>query len=324
MSLNNFAKVITDCQDGKTQYDENVKRILADKMIIAKILKSVTNEFKDYDEETIISCIEDDIVVGKVPVDTGYTNSQVIGMNTESAIAHEGFRRFDVLFHAHTPGHKNKRFKLIINLEAQKNPTKYAIESRAFFYVSRLISSQQEREFVGDDFDSIKKVYGIWICMNVAKDEQNTITRYYIDKEMLYGKDVDNRYDFMEIVILRLGDDFNKKTTEILEIFETIFAKTLSAGEKITRLEKDYNMQMNSDFEKEVHEMCNLSEALIESVAKDVTEEVTKEVTDSSVIAMIKSLRKYGISDEDIVNEIVTSFSLTKDDAANRVASIAK
>ena len=35
---------------------------------------------------------------------------------------------------------------------------------RAVYYAARLISSQKEKEFHGDDYNSIKKVYYIWIA----------------------------------------------------------------------------------------------------------------------------------------------------------------
>ena len=43
-----------------------------------------------------------------------------------------------------------------MNIEAQKDePTEYKILNRAIFYVSRLISSQKERDFVNTNYDDI-------------------------------------------------------------------------------------------------------------------------------------------------------------------------
>lgn len=50
-------------------------------------------------------------------------------------------------------------------LIAQKDePGEYEILNRAVFYVSRLISSQKERDFENSSYDDIKCVYSIWIC----------------------------------------------------------------------------------------------------------------------------------------------------------------
>lgn len=66
--------------------------------------------------------------------------------------------------------------QIIINVEAQKDePSKYDIFNRAVFYVSRLISSQKERDFKNSDYDNIKKVYSIWVCMNISENCMNYI-----------------------------------------------------------------------------------------------------------------------------------------------------
>ena len=57
--------------------------------------------------------------------------------------------------------------QIIINVEAQKDdPDEYDILNRAIFYVSRMVSSQKERDFVHQHYNDIKKVYSIWVCMN--------------------------------------------------------------------------------------------------------------------------------------------------------------
>ena len=54
---------------------------------------------------------------------------------------------------------KNGLSQIIVNIEAQKDePPEYKLLNRAIFYVSRLISSQQERDFVNTNSDDIKPV----------------------------------------------------------------------------------------------------------------------------------------------------------------------
>ena len=60
--------------------------------------------------------------------------------------------------------------QIIINIEAQRGDTKeYDIMNRATFYASRMISSQKERDFTNSNYDDIKRVYSIWICMDGKK-----------------------------------------------------------------------------------------------------------------------------------------------------------
>ena len=83
---------------------------------------------------------------------------------------------------------KEGRSKIIINVEAQrKEPTKYDILNRAVFYVSREISSQKNREFVNSNYNDIKKVYSIWICMNMSEDSMNHI---HLTNDMIIGNQI--------------------------------------------------------------------------------------------------------------------------------------
>ena len=72
----------------------------------------------------------------------------------------EGLVRFDIIFYVRM---RNGLAQMIINVEAQKDePGSYQILNRAIFYVSRLISSQKERDFVKSNYNDIKTVYSIW------------------------------------------------------------------------------------------------------------------------------------------------------------------
>lgn len=76
--------------------------------------------------------------------------------------------------------------QMIINVEAQKDePGSYQILNRAIFYVSRLISSQKERNFVKSNYNDIKTVYSIWVCMNMP---ENSMCHIHLTREDLLGK----------------------------------------------------------------------------------------------------------------------------------------
>ena len=56
--------------------------------------------------------------------------------------------------------------------------------NRAIFYVSRLISSQKERDFENSSYDDIKRVYSIWVYMNM---EESSMSHMHLTKEDLIG-----------------------------------------------------------------------------------------------------------------------------------------
>ena len=168
--------------DLKAQYDACAKKLLGYKDILARILIEAVEEFWGMSPEEVKPLIEDDIQIGKVPVDPGLTNAvvgvdeagkEIIGMNTVNEEVNAGYILFDIIFYVRL---KEGRSKIIINVEAQrKEPTEYDILNRTIFYVSREISSQKNREFVNSNYNEIKKVYSIWICMNMPEDSMNHI-----------------------------------------------------------------------------------------------------------------------------------------------------
>ena len=147
----------------KAQYDARVKRILAHKNILAHILVKTVDEFKGMKPEDVVTYIEGEPKVGIVPVEPGLSNiektdatgQRIVGLNTENAEINEGLVRFDIIFYVRM---KNGLSQIIVNVEAQKDePTEYKILNRAIFYVSRLVSSQKERDFVNTNYDDINR-----------------------------------------------------------------------------------------------------------------------------------------------------------------------
>ena len=77
--------------DLKAQYDACAKKLLGYKDILARILIGAVEEFQRMSPEEVKPLIEDDIHIGKVPIDPGLTNAvvrvdedgkEIIGMNT--------------------------------------------------------------------------------------------------------------------------------------------------------------------------------------------------------------------------------------------------
>ena len=92
-------------------------------------------------------------------------------------VPNEGDVIFDILFYAKAPGKPS--VKVYINIEAQKDfYPGYDLVTRAVFYCARLLSKQLGVEFTPKDYDGIKKVYSIWVCINAPQELQNTISSY--------------------------------------------------------------------------------------------------------------------------------------------------
>ena len=195
-----------DAADDKAQYDACAKRMLANKSILGHILVNTIDEFKGMAPEEAEKFIEGDPIISTVPVDPGLTNiekkdssgKRLVGMNTESTEINEGLIRYDIIFYVRM---RDGLSQIIANIEAQKdNPKSYKILNRAIFYVCRLISSQKERDFENSNYDDIKQVYSIWICMNM---DQNSLCHISLNKKELLGPcDWEGNLNLLNIVMV--------------------------------------------------------------------------------------------------------------------------
>lgn len=249
----------------KAQYDTHVKRILAQKNILAHILVKTVAEFKGMKPEDVVKYIEGEPQIGIVPIEPGLTNSEgtnsagqrIIGLNTENAEIHEGLVRFDIIFYVRM---KNGLSQIIVNIEAQKDePTEYKLLNRAIFYVSRLISSQKERDFVNTNYDDIKQVFSIWICMNM---DYNSLSHIHLTKdEMLAPYHWNGNMNLLNIVLIGITNEIpeHEEAYEMHRLIGALLSSELNEYEKLDIIEHEYNIPINDEWRKDVDFMCNLS-----------------------------------------------------------------
>ena len=259
----------------KAKYDTYVKKILAHKSILAYILKDTVDIFRDKDISDISSCIEDNISIGNIPLDPSFTNTKIIGINTEDNEINEGLIRYDIVFYVHL---KNNLSKIIINIEAQKDePSKYKILNRAIFYVCRLVSSQKQKDFINSNYDDIKQVYSIWLCMNT---KNNSLSHYHLIKEdKLIPYNWKGNIDLINIVLLGISNDINNNNKHDMHgLLTVLFTSKLKAQQKLSIIKQEYNIPTDDNtFRKDVSDMCNLGEGLVERTVERVTKEAEKE-----------------------------------------------
>lgn len=171
--------------DDSAGYDAACKRVLSEKAILARIMKSCLEEYKDCDVNDIAEkYIEGQPQVSAVPVLPDEGGTVISGMDTEDKSVREGTVTYDIRFRAIVPD-SEEQIALIINVEAQNDfYPGYPLIKRGIYYCCRMISSQYGREFTGSHYEKIKKVYSIWICMKPPQYRENTITRYRLVKNI--------------------------------------------------------------------------------------------------------------------------------------------
>ena len=280
----------------KAQYDTRVKRLLAQKSILAHILVKTVDEFKGMNPEDVVKYIEGEPSISVVPVEPGLANMEktdatgqrIVGLNTENAEINEGLVRFDIIFYVRMPsivGRKNGLSQIIVNIEAQKDePTEYKILNRAIFYVSRLISSQKERDFVNTNYDDIKQVFSIWICMNM---DDNSLSHIHLTKdEMLKPCNWKGNLDLLNIVLIGITNEIpeHDEKYEMHRLIGALLSSELKEQEKLDIIEHEYNIPISQEFREDVRIMCNLGTGIEERA----TEKATEQTSEKFILNMYK------------------------------------
>lgn len=274
----------------KAQYDTHVKRLLAQKSILAHILVKTVDEFKGMKPEDVVKYIEGEPSISVVPVEPGLANMEktdaagqrIVGLNTENAEINEGLVRFDIIFYVRM---KNGLSQIIVNIEAQKDePTEYKILNRAIFYVSRLISSQKERDFVNTNYDDIKQVFSIWICMNM---DDNSLSHIHLTKdELLKSCNWKGNLDLLNIVLIGITNEIpeHDEKYEMHRLIGALLSSELKEQEKLDIIEHEYNIPISQEFREDVRIMCNLSTGIEERA----TERATEKTSEKFILNMYK------------------------------------
>ena len=158
-------------------------------------------------------------------------------------------------------------------MEAQKSSKAgnlgYKLDNRIIYYLGRMISSQKEVEFTKSNYDDLKHVRSIWICMDSA-DEEDSINRMRLTQETVYGKEMqlDNLDKVVGVIIrLRKNERAEVSKNQLIAMLEELLKKD-EIDHKKKKLVSEYGLVMDDDTERRLGEMCNLSDLLVEDGMK--------------------------------------------------------
>ena len=299
----------------EARYDECAKRLLSEKIVLAHILVKVVDEFRGMKPQDVVRYIEGEPLVSKVPVDPGTTNinieilekeggkkeanqfqpeevdmleelyfkerhdvsgkgTRIVGFNTINQELNEGTNIFDIIFYVRM---KNGIARIIINIEIQKDePTKYHILNRIIFYVSRMISSQKQRDFIHSDYNDMKEVYSIWICTG---EKENTLNNIHLsDNKLIGAKKWKGNLNLFNAVIIGLSNKLpeHDATYALHRLLGVLLSDRLEYHEKIEILKNEYALELPNELEMEVRDMCNLGQGIREKAEREGEERMGK------------------------------------------------
>lgn len=320
MKIEKTTILANDIESAREQarYDTACKKVLSNKSILAWILSSCCSEYEGLKPSEIEQYIENDIEISTVNVDPDFSNQQKIkGENTEDSMLTEGKITYDLKFSATTPKFKSsreneepERIRLILNLEAQNDfHPGYPLLKRAVYYVSRLISAQNGTVFAYEDYEKIRKVYSIWICINPPKSKENSIVEYKLSEKIIFSEKETleaiekleanpEDFDLLNIKMIYLGNESEIKTKNSVKLLDTLIKSNKTYQEVQDSIQTDFKIPMTINFKQEVNDMCDLGHGIFERGSDKGKIELLLSMIKDKLLSLAEAANRMNMSEE--------------------------
>ncbi len=153
-----------------------------------------------------------------------------------------------------------------------------------------------ERDFKNSDYNNIKKVYSIWVCMNISQNCMNHI--HLVNENILGSYKWKGDIGLLNIIMIGLSEELpeHNKNYELHRLLGTLLSNELTATEKLNIIRNEYDIPIEEKFREEVDIMCNLSQGVKEKGIA-IGEERGKTIGEASVI---KTMYNNGLTPEQI------------------------
>lgn len=277
----------------KSRYDAACRNILADKHVLAWLLKDTLTEYHGQSIADILPCIEPP-EIGTMRLDDTNAPSRIAGMSDSDKSLYEGDIFYDIRFSALV---KDVLTSLIINVEEQNDfYPGYPILKRGAYYCGRMISSQNGTVFTNQQYGKLRKVVSIWICPNPPKGQEHCIMRYAMQEEAIIGKanHPPEEYDMMSIILVNLGDPVAHKENDALRLLSVLLSTKMQPQEKKQVLADGFAIPMTQEMEEEAEIMCNLSDGIeMRGIEKGKTEMVLEMLRANQPLELIVRFSKF-------------------------------
>ena len=132
-------------------------------------------------------------------------------------------------------------------------------------YLSRIITSQNGKEYDYRNYDGVKKTYVIWILPQAAKKRDGHVNCYKTNEHNISGSTIERleSYDKGEQIMIFLNKDHDIKDkyedSDWIKTPLVIFLNNTYDLLKKKEIMKEYGFE---EIEKKVKKMCNLGEMI--------------------------------------------------------------
>ena len=240
--------------------DKLCKRILGHPEVLGRIIKGFIKEAENLSLEEIMELIK-----VKKDHEGNYYFQQ---LNNVSDIPHHRKVEFDYFCCINLPQKEGTTKRIYSDMEIQnvENPG-YALLTRGNDYLSRMITSQNGKEYDYRNYDGMKKVYSLWIIPKAPKIKDGHMNVYETNERIICGTTIEEKevYDKGVILVIYLNKehDLNKKYEvydELLTPLMVLLNNVLDYKGK-QRIIEEYGLNTKK-IESEVKDMCDLGESI--------------------------------------------------------------
>ena len=127
-------------------------------------------------------------------------------------------------------------------------------------------------DVVNTNYDDIKQVFSIWICMNM---DDNSLSHIHLTKdEMLKPCNWKGNLDLLNIVLIGITNEIpeHDEKYEMHRLIGALLSSELKEQEKLDIIEHEYNIPISQEFREDVRIMCNLSTGIEERATEKTSE----------------------------------------------------
>ena len=171
-----------------------------------------------------------------------------------------------------------------------------------------MISSQKERDFSNSNYNDIKRVYSIWVCMNMP---ENSLEHIHLVKDSIVNShEWKGKMDLVNIVMIGLAEELPEyeEKYELHRLLGALLSQDLTVNEKLNIIGNEYAIPMEKDFRKNVRTMCNLSQKIKETgIEMGKREMIMKMYNKGYTAAQISDVAEM---DEKQIKDIITNTEL--------------
>ena len=107
-----------------------------------------------------------------------------------------------------------------------------------------MISSQKEKDFSNSNYNDIKRVYSIWVCMNMP---ENSLEHIHLVKDSLVNSHAwKGKLDLINIVMIGLAEELpeHEEKYELHRLLGALLSQNLSVNEKLNIIGNEYDIPM--------------------------------------------------------------------------------